>query len=372
MTPTMQPKRICLVVSLLNPLGGVERVRLTLAQAFLGLGFEVDIVTVNEPKLAQAPLPKGTQGFDLGVERLRDLPGPFGAYLKQRRPDLVIAPIWPVNVLCAYTVWRSRVPARVCVSEHSILSEHYRDWGWMNWLALRLTLGLGYRLAHARVAVSHGTAADVARLGWLRRDAIEVIHNPIPAPHGTDPSPEAAALWPKDRQVARLISVGNLKRPKDQALMIDALARLRQSRPAHLIILGEGAERPALEAKITELGLTGHVDLPGHRSDPNAWMCCADLFVLSSRHEAFGNVLVEAMACGLPVVSTHCPTGPGEILDGGRYGRLTPPGDAQALADGMAAMLDDPTPADILLARAADFAPDRAVQRYLDLTGFSP
>jgi glycosyltransferase involved in cell wall biosynthesis len=133
------------------------------------------------------------------------------------------------------------------------------------------------------------------------------------------------------------------------------------------VILGEGSQRSALEELVAGLGLGAHVELPGEVENPFAFMRRAAIFVLSSSWEGFPNVLTEALACGCPVVSTACPSGPDEILDHERYGRLVPPDDAAALAEAMAATLDRPPPADLLKGRAAEFSVDRAVRAYHDL-----
>jgi glycosyltransferase involved in cell wall biosynthesis len=167
----------------------------------------------------------------------------------------------------------------------------------------------------------------------------------------------------------RLITVGTLKPVKDQATLLRALVRIRQTHDARLLILGEGSERPKLEALVAELGLTDVVKMPGFRPDPHGYVAHADVFMLSSLNEGFGNVLVEAMACGTPVVSTDCPTGPGEILDSGRYGRLTPVGDADALAAAVLETLAAPPDPAVLIQRSDDFSTARAVGAYRRLLG---
>jgi len=122
---------------------------------------------------------------------------------------------------------------------------------------------------------------------------------------------------------------------------------------------------------IVEEGLEEFVSMPGFVENPFAYMRAADLFVLSSASEGLPNALIQAMACGTPVVSTDCPTGPNEILQDGKWGRLVPVGDAEALASAMAAALDDPSPPDVRT-RAADFSVDKAVDAYLDALGLKP
>jgi glycosyltransferase involved in cell wall biosynthesis len=133
------------------------------------------------------------------------------------------------------------------------------------------------------------------------------------------------------------------------------------------VILGEGGERDRIESLAESLGVADDVWLPGFVDNPYKYMRRADVFALSSEWEGFGNVVVEAMACGTPVVSTDCPSGPAEILADGEFGRLVPVGDDGALADAVAATLDDPLPDDRLRARADDFSYDTIAGEYLDV-----
>ncbi len=151
-----------------------------------------------------------------------------------------------------------------------------------------------------------------------------------------------------------LLAVGNLTPPKDYPTLIRALALVRREHDVRLMILGEGRERPGLEDLVRELGLTGHVALPGFAANPYAYLARAAVFVLSSAWEALPTVLIEALAVGVPVVATDCRHGPREILDGGRYGRLVPVGDAEAMAQAVAEALRGPPPA----------VPGQALQRY--------
>ena len=183
----------------------------------------------------------------------------------------------------------------------------------------------------------------MAQVTGIPRERIKVIFNPSVV--GTEVAEKAKAPldhpWFEPGQPSVVVAVGRLQEQKDYATMIRAFAQVRKARPVRLLILGEGKERPMLEALIEELGLQEDVGLPGFVMNPYAYLARASLFVLSSRWEGLPTVLIEALCCGTPVVSMDCPSGPREILRGGEYGRLVPVGDAEALARAIEKTLDE-------------------------------
>ena len=161
-----------------------------------------------------------------------------------------------------------------------------------------------------------------------------------------------------------VLAAGRLSKQKDFSTLLAAFAKLLAHRPARLIVLGKGRRRAMLTSQAEELRIAQHVDFPGFVQNPYAFMAKASLFVLSSQHEGLPTVLIEAMACGCPVVSTDCRFGPDEILEDGRWGELVPVGDAKALSEAMLRALDRPPSSDALRKRASVFGIDRAVTRY--------
>ncbi|MCY4489744.1 MAG: glycosyltransferase [Deltaproteobacteria bacterium] len=141
-----------------------------------------------------------------------------------------------------------------------------------------------------------------------------------------------------------ILSAGRLSAQKDYPTLIKAFSRVAEERPCRLIILGEGRRRRRLERLLKNLGLTDRASLPGWVDNPFAFMSRAALFVLSSRYEGLPGVLIQALACGSPCVSTDCPTGPAEILRGGELGPLVPVGDPLPLAEAMTSVLERPRP----------------------------
>jgi glycosyltransferase involved in cell wall biosynthesis len=357
-------KRISILLPDLRP-GGAERLHLSLANAWQRRGINVDFVLGNAVGELLDHLPAGSRVFDLGAPRVRNLVSPLMRYLRTERPHALLAAMWPLTVIAPLAARAAGTQCRVVVSEHAPQSLAYAHKGSLHHKVMRATMRVGYRLAHARVGVSGGVADDMGRLSAMDRACFKVVHNPaatgqvIGAVHAV---PAALA----ERTGPILLAVGTLKAVKRHDLLIRAFANLRRP-DATLCILGEGQERANLDALIVSLGLRDRVLLAGYQKDPQPWYAHANLFVLSSDHEGFGNVIVEALEHGLRVVSTDCPTGPHEILDEGKYGKLVPVGDVAALARAMKDSLTGAHDSEASRRRAKDFSVDKAANAYLEL-----
>lgn len=360
-----QRGRISILLPDMRP-GGAERLHLQLAEQWLHAGRAVDFVLRNANGELLAKVPKGAGIIDLNADRVRNSLVPLARYLRNAHPSVLIAAMWPLTIIAPLAARMAGFRGRVAISEHSPLSIAYRGKGKAHAAALRISAALGYRLADVRIGVSSGVADDMARIARLSRDRFDVVYNPAASGRVPEQKPARPDLL---REVSGpiLLSVGTLKAVKRHDLLIDAFARLPRSLDATLCILGEGAQRASLERRIAELGLEGRVLLPGYVADPMPWYAHADQFVLSSDYEGFGNVIVEAMEHGVPVVSTDCPVGPAEILQGGQYGKLVPVGNADALAEAIEQSLSTLVDRNRLKARARDFDVGRVAQRYLDL-----
>jgi glycosyltransferase involved in cell wall biosynthesis len=211
-------------------------------------------------------------------------------------------------------------------------------------------------------------AEDLALTASLPRERITTIYNPVvtPALAGQAQAP-LTHPWFAPGSPPVLLAVGRLHYQKDFPTLLRAFARVRAVRAVRLLILGEGDQGAALRASAQELGITTDVELPGFVLNPFAYMARAAVFVLSSAYEGLPGVLIQALACGCPVVSTDCPSGPAEILEGGVYGPLVPVGDDVALAKAILSTLNTRPNPDWLRTRAAEFSVDRAVDRYLEV-----
>lgn len=313
--------------------GGAERVMVNLAWGLAELGLQVDLVLARAEGPLLDEVPKEVRVVDLGAKRvLCSLPGLIG-YLRRERPDALLAAMEHANLVALWAKKLSGVHTRVVVSVHSIVSQDIADAKNMRVKVIPLLVRIIYPWAHAVVAVSEGVANDLVQLTGLPRDNLQVIYNPTVTPELLARTEEPLDHpWFRPGEPPVILGAGRLTAQKDFPTLIRAFALVRKKLPARLMILGEGEERQRLESLVHELGLGADVALPGFVDNPFKYMKHARVFVLSSRFEGFGLVLVEAMACGTPVIATDCPSGPAEILEGGKWGTIVPVGNVQEMA----------------------------------------
>lgn len=345
--------------------GGAERVMLILAEAFAQRGFCVDLVLAKAEGPYLKDVSKKVRVVDLNAGRvIKSLPA-LVRYLRSKKPDAMLSAMGHANIVAVWARSLAMVSTRVVVSEHNNLSLSVQNasskWErFMLWL-----MRFFYPRANGIIAVSKGVADDLARVIGLPRERITVIYNPVVTPELSQKAQEPIDHpWFRQGEPPVILGIGRLTRQKDFPTLIRAFALVRRERLARLMIFGEGEKRHDLEELSKQLGIDADVDMPGFVDNPYKYMSRVAVFVLSSAWEGLSNVLIEAMACGCPVVSTDCPSGPGEILKNGKYGKLVAVGDAAALAEAMVVTLDDPNPSDV--ARLTqDFGVEQAVEGYL-------
>jgi glycosyltransferase involved in cell wall biosynthesis len=336
-----------------------------LANGLAGRGFAVDLVLASAQGPYLQDVAPAVRVVDLKARRVASSLPALVRYLRRERPVALLSALNHANVIALLARAAAGGETRVVVSEHSHCSMALRNAESRRGRMIGRFMRWTYPRADGVVAVSAGVADDLAQAIDLPRARIAVVYNPVVTPAVLEQSvAELHDPWFAAGEPPVILGAGRLTLQKDFPTLIRAFALLRRTRPARLLILGEGELRAELEALVGELRLAGDVRLPGFVDNPFAYMRRSDLFVLSSTWEGFGNVLVEAMACGTPVVSTDCPSGPAEVLEHGKWGRLVPVGDVEALADAMLATLDAPTRPDVAV-RAAEFDVTSAVEAYL-------
>lgn len=350
--------------------GGAERVMLNLTGELIRRGCEVDMVLVRAGGAFLPHLDRRVRLVDLGARRALAAFPALVRYLRDEMPHALISNLPYLNLLSVPARRLASPGTRLLLVEHNDLAlgttHAVRRWERLFPQAMRLL----YPRADRVVAVSQGVADGLAGLAGLRREEMDVIYNPIVTPAIEQQA--AAGLdhpWFAPGAPPVVLAVGRLTAQKDYPTLLRAFARLRSDRPARLLVLGEGELLGELQALAGSLGVAADVQFAGFDPNPYRFMKRSAVLALSSAWEGFGNVLVEALACGTQVAATDCPSGPAEILSGGEFGRLVPVGDDAALAAALAAALDRPIPPEALRRRAADFTVEAALERYLPLLG---
>ncbi|MBK1710422.1 glycosyltransferase [Marichromatium gracile] len=371
-TPSQpSPRPVCLFIPSFGD-GGVERMMVNIARGIAGHGHPVDFV-VND---AGAPfvdtLPPEVRVHVLAASGLRARTRFLAELVARTRPAAVLTAKTRDDRVALAVKRRLGGDTRYVLRPGTAMSERWRargkGWLW-RWRETRRLRAL-YRRADAVVAVSEGVAEDIVAITGIARERVRVIRNP-------NITPELAALaaaevdhpWFAPGAEPVIMGVGGLRTQKDFETLIRAFARVRETRPCRLLILGEGRQRERLLRLAAELGVAEAVALPGFESNPYRFLARAALFALSSRWEGSPNVLTEALALGTPVVATDCRSGPREITRGGEYGPLVAVGDVAALAEAIERTLDRPLPAERLREAVAEYRLETSAGRYLEVFG---
>ena len=398
---TRQAQHIAVVLPSLEG-GGAERSMLNLCRGFVAQGRRVDLVLCQAKGAYMGQVPPGLRVVEL--KGAGELPGRWLAarvdrknfsamlrpvllakknapeiariralqqYMDEHCPDIILSALTYANLATLWAKKISHCPAPVIVSERNVLStlcnrpEKYRKW---RWRYLPELVRVAYPAAAAVIAVSRHVEDELVDHIGLDRETIHTIHNPV-----VDDSLRESAReelqhqWFSKAEPPIILGVGRLAPQKDFATLIRAFAILRATREARLLILGEGSEREALQQLVNELGVQDDVELAGFVANPFPYMAGASVFVLSSEYEGLPGVLIQAMACGCPVINTDCPGGSADILENGRFGQLIQVRDHASMAAAIASQLDTPTPRELLLGRAEDFSVESAATSYLKL-----
>ncbi|OKH41530.1 glycosyl transferase [Calothrix sp. HK-06] len=345
--------------------GGAEKAMLTLAGGFAEQGLKVDVVLVKtEGEYLSFISPKVRLVKLEGQRLITSLPLLVN-YLKREQPKVLISTLDDPNAIALWAKQFARVSTRVVVTVQNHLS---RSCQMSDQLKRRLTplfARLFYPWADEIVAASQGVAKDVACITGLPPEQIEVIYNPIFTSDLLEKFQQPVNHpWFLDKHLPVILGVGRLVKQKDFPTLIRAFALVQQQYSSRLMILGQGEELPHLQRLVKELNLEESVIFPGFIANPYAYMAQAKVFVLSSAFEGFGNVLVEAMLAGTPVVSTDCESGPAEILENGKYGKLVAVGDVPGLAEAIISTLNNPVNPELLRQKGREFSLETISSEY--------
>jgi glycosyltransferase involved in cell wall biosynthesis len=354
--------------------GGAQRDMILLCNALAARGVQIVILSLRADGPLRGLLDRSIAVVEVPGRKIRyAIPG-LRRVLRDLAPAAIISSEAGLNLcslIAVRTLPRNKQPKLVLREVGSPSIAQFRDPYAQNRVAYRILKYL-YRYADCVLTLTDGARRDLRENFGVPDDRIAVMLTNAVIPDG---EAQRLAQWDGEsgREQDLIVSVGRLSPEKDQRTLIRAMAMLPAALPSgqpwRLAIVGDGAARAALESLVRDLGLTDRVVFTGQVADPFAMMMRARVAVCSSVYEGLCNAIIEALACGTPVVSTNCPYGPFEILQGGRFGALTPVGDAKALATAIARAMTDVPDRDALRARGFDYTAARAAERFLEIIG---
>ncbi len=339
-----------------------------LCEGLLAEGCEVDLVLVKTKSEHLAGLSSQVRVVKLNAGHTFSSVLRLAAYLRRNRPSALLAAkdrAGKVAVVARRLAGvRTRVVFRIGTTPSAAL-EGKSFWRKLLWY---VPMRLIYPRADGIVAVSGGVAQDLAHITHLPETRFHVIANPVITPRLESLAKEPTSHpWFSDHSTPIILGIGRLTRQKDFPTLLRAFSIVRKNFRCRLVILGEGGSREGLEALAAELGVSDDVSMPGFVANPYSYLRKAALFVLSSAWEGSPNVLTEALALGVPVVATDCPSGPREILQSGNYGLLVPVGDAVQMAKAMLETISAPLAKGFLRQATIDYTMEKSSRRYLEV-----
>jgi glycosyltransferase involved in cell wall biosynthesis len=351
--------------------GGIPQVFINLARGFLEHGLAVDMIQATPEGGFRDAVPDGVRLVDLSARRALTSLAPLVRYLRRERPHIMISGAVQTNIVAVWARRLAAVPMRLILTEHNIISVITTNARMLRTRTTPFLIRQFYPWADDIVAVSHGAAQDLAHiLGPAKR--IHVIYNPVVGPEFWRRAAEPL-IDPRFDADPRpvILAVGRLHYHKDYPTLLRALALVRNEIDVRAVFLGDGEERDRLLTLARELNVESAVSFLGNVSNPLPYMKRAAVLALSSVVEALPTVLIEALAVGLPIVATDCPTGPREILCDGAFGSLVPVRDSQRLAEALSRVLQSQRGTAVPEEALARFRQDRVIGEYLQLIGLS-
>ena len=350
---------------------GPSLIRLKILTELLRRGYKVDLVMNTLDGDQSHMIPRGCNIFTLGADRPLNFVKELGGYLKNERPDGVIASSWPYSAASILAVRLYAPKIKIIVSEHADFRTNLEKSGEFtskDKFLIKYFSRYVYQLATKVVGVSQGVVDGLCSVTGLAKNKTVVIHNPLRA-IGVDPFSLEREVTLRDQfwipGSIKLLAIGRLVPEKNYDLMIEAFRYMDEKSTLRLIVIGEGALHTKIQRKIDCYGLQEHILLVGKVSNVDQFYSKADAFLMSSSSEGFGNVIVEALSFGLPVVSTDCLSGPAEILQNGEYGILAPVDDPEGFASGIKQVLSTKWDTESLIMRSRDFSVQKATDQYI-------
>ena len=347
--------------------GGAERAMLDIARGLAQRGLTIHLLLVRKEGPYIELLPEGVRVVDLGARRALASLLKVVRYIRRERPSVLLTTLPETNVIAMLAGLLSARRTPVIVRRAGILTMELANGSIKQRMTVRIESHL-LRSASAVIVNSLAVAKDLKRYAPKASPPIHVVHNPVVWPdHAHKAAMPVDHPWFNDGTIPVVLSVARLAPPKDVPTLLRAIAKVRETRMVRLAVLGDGPQKAHLTQLARDLRIADSVDFLEFRINPFAYMAKADVLVLSSRYEGSPNVLVQAMACGTPIIAADCPGGVRETLEDGKLGALFPVGDAGCLAAAIRQTLDAPPNAASLFAKAKEFCAAPAIGKYLEV-----
>jgi len=345
-------------------IGGAERVALNLSTGLSDYGYDVDIVLVEATGDLLEEIPEEVSVIDLDASRVATSFLPLRRYLKSREPEILYSMMTEPNLIAIAAHQLTRTDTRLVISEHNMLSHSVSS---IKDRAITLAAWATYPFADHAVAVSKGVQSELLAKTRLEEGSTSLIYNPVRVEYIREKASEPVNHeWFVDDSIDVVLAGGRHEPQKGFDTLLEAFAQIERDN-TRLVIFGRGPKTEELKCQAANLGICDRIHFAGFVENPYSYMATADVFVLSSEHEGFGLVLIEAMACGCPVVSTNCESGPAEILDEGKYGLLTTVGNSALMSKAISETIDNPIRSDVLKRRAEKFDVHNSLKEYVDM-----
>lgn len=355
-------EQIVLFTPTLND-GGMENKTALLANALNGRGWSVKVLVLNNTAQVYQ-IDDRIEIVDLQVKNKAEALKALVRWAKKNKPALLYSISTPFNALWIMTKLLSGYPKKLIIGERNHLSSAVKYSNKLSDKLRPLITRLLYPFADSVICVSESVRQDLLSVSGLEPSKVVTLWNMIDTKDTT--TSNEADLNENNKDAPLFLAVGRLNRQKDHLTLIKAFAKVRESKPSKLVILGEGPLRADLSALVEELGLEEDLKMPGFTVDPTPWYRSADVVVLPSLYEGLPGVLLEALAMGKSIVSTDCPGGSAEILQDGKFGELVPVGDVNSLAEAMLNALDHPHDPFTQRQRAENFSIETLLPKYIE------
>jgi glycosyltransferase involved in cell wall biosynthesis len=363
----MQNRKLFIFMPSLG-IGGAERVVLRLINGFIEKGVSVTLILATNYQKLSEQIPKDVEIVQLNARRATYSLIYLVRYLRRHKPKKLLSHLHRANRIVLLAKLLARVETEIFIVEHTTASVANKEYRFIEKILINISHKYLYPLATKILHVSKGAASDLEKLLGVNEGYVGVIYNPVVnRSEMENTSTIVPHEWMKAGSIPVILSVGRLIDSKGYDILLTAFKKVIETIKCRLLILGDGPLRSKLQTNIVDMGLSEIVSLQGNVNNVYDYMTHASVFVLSSRREALPTALIEAMACGCPVVSTDCKNGPAEILQDGKYGILVPVNDPGKMAIAIIQTLRNPINKGVLKNRAIDFSVDKSVDRYCDV-----